>query len=531
MSNNCREMFPSHENDIPERFTRDIPVVFDQYLIGGRLRSWDGSFREVCSPVCVRTRTGTVQKVIGMYPLMTERESCEALSAAVGAYDYGRGTWPAMSLGQRIEQVEELVSGMLAYRDRITTLLMWEIGKSYHDAQHEFDRTVHYVRDVVGAFRDMSAKPPRIVEEHGIVGRIGESPLGVVLCIGPFNYPLFETFTALVPALLAGNTVIFKLPRYGALIYQPLLEVLAGLFPAGVVNMISGEGRVIIPSLLASGQVDGFAFIGTSEVASFLRGLHPKPHRLRCILGLEAKNPAIILADADLETAVKECLSGALAFNGQRCAALKIFFVHVTIMEEFLNRLSGAVENVKCGMPWDDGVMVTPLVEPGKPVYLKELTKDAVGHGAMVVNEKGAITDSTFFYPAILSPVTSSMRIYREEQFGPLIPVVPFNDIDKVIRYVQDSNYGQQASVFGRDMDEIALVANFLTNHVSRVNINCQCQRSPDTTPFTGRKDSGEGSLSVSDAITAFTVPSFISARDTEENRKIVEVTSRMKNG
>ena len=244
------------------------------------------------------------------------------------------------------------------------------------------------------------------------------------------------------------------------------------------------------------------------------------------MLGLEAKNPAIVLADADLDTTVRECLSGALAFNGQRCAALKMLFVHTSIVEEFLGRFSDALENVKCGMPWGSDVVVTPLVEPGKPSYLKELVEDAVGHGARVVNKGGAAVNHTFFYPAILFPVAPSMRIYHEEQFGPVIPVVPYGDINEPMRYVQDSNYGQQASIFGKDKDAVARLTNFLVHQVSRVNINCQCQRSPDTAPFTGRKDSAEGSLSVSDAVTAFTTPSFVSARDTEANREIVEAAT-----
>jgi glyceraldehyde-3-phosphate dehydrogenase (NADP+) len=526
MEKNYWDTFFPLEKDIPETLAKELPVFLDRYLVGGTLRTWEGSFRGVFSPVLVRSDGGIARKIIGRYPLMTEKESLEALNAARGAFDYGRGLWPAMSIGQRIKRMEKLVSGLAVSGDRITKLLMWEIGKSRQDAQHELDRTIHYAKGVIDVFRRMGDKPLRVVEEHGIVGRLDRTPLGVVLCMGPFNYPLFETFTALVPALLAGNTVVFKLPRYGALIYHPLIEVLRDSFPAGVINMISGDGRKIIPPMLASGLIDGFAFIGTSGVASFLRGLHPKPQRLRCVLGLEAKNPAIVLADADLEVTVRECVSGALSFNGQRCAALKMFFVHTSIIDEFMSRFSEAVRVVKCGMPWDDAAVVTPLVEPGKPVYLRELVEDAVLHGARVVNEKGATVNNTFFYPAILYPVNPSMRIYREEQFGPVIPVVPYRDLDEPIRYVQESNYGQQASIFGRNKDELTRLTDFLVHQVSRVNINCQCQRSPDTAPFTGRKDSAEGSLSVSDAATVFTTPSLISARDTELNREIVEVVT-----
>jgi len=503
----------------------ELPVILDRRLISGSLRAWNGPFREVFSPVCVRTDTGVTRKAIGKYPLMTEKESLEALDAALGAYDHGRGLWPAQPAAARIESAEKLISGLTALRDLITKLLMWEIGKTVRDAQHEVDRTIRYASDVLDVFRKADREPYSVVEEQGIVGRIGKAPLGVVLCMGPFNYPLFETFTALIPALLAGNTVVFKLPRYGALTYHPLLETLRDSFPPGVINMVSGEGRNIIPPILASGLINGFAFIGTSGVASYLRGLHPKPQRLRCVLGLEAKNPAIVLPDADLDVAVRECRAGALSFNGQRCAGLKIFFVHESIAEEFVSRFAEAVDGTKCGMPWEDDVIVTPLVEPGKPAYLKGLMEDAIRSGARIVNEAGGFTDNTFFRPAVLYPVSSSARIYHEEQFGPVMPVVPYRDLDEPMRYVQESDYGQQASIFGRDKAVVTRLVKFLVHQVSRVNINCQCQRSPDTAPFTGRKDSAEGSLSVSDAVAAFTAPSLVSARDTGSDREIVEAT------
>ena len=513
-------VFPG-EAEIPEEMAGEVPVALCRYLSGGVVKSWEGPFRDVFSPVCVRTDSGIVPKRIGKYPLMTEKESLEALYAAHGAYDNGRGQWPAMSPGQRIGHMERFIAEMVLRRDRITRLIMWEIGKTQEDARKEFDRTVNYVRGTIRVIRGLAEEPPRIVREHAIIGRIGRAPLGVVLCMGPFNYPLFETFTALAPALLAGNTAVFKAPRFGSLLFDPLLDLFREAFPPGVVNSVFGEGKQIIPPLLSTGMVDILAFIGTGAVAAYLRGLHPKPHRLRCVLGLEAKNPAVVLADADLDSTLKECVAGALSFNGQRCAALKIFFVHASIVQEFLDRFSAALGELKCGMPWEENVVVTPLVEPGKPQYLRGLIKDAMAHGASVVNGGGGITSGTFFYPALLYPVTSQMRIYHEEQFGPVIPIIPFDDPGDPVRYVTASNYGQQASIFGKDREVVARLVGCFTHQVSRININCQCQRTPDAAPFSGRKDSAEGSLSVSDPVTPFTSPFFISARDTEMDRSV----------
>ena len=128
----------------------------------------------------------------------------------------------------------------------------------------------------------------------------------------------------------------------------------------------------------------------------------------------------------------------------------------------------------------------------------------------------------SFFYPALLYPVSPAMRVYGEEQFGPLVPVVPYDDIREPIEYVVNSNYGQQASIFGRDAGQLALLVDSLVNQVCRININSQCQRSPDTFPFNGRKDSAEGTQSVSDALRIFSIRIVVSARETEENREII---------
>lgn len=149
-------------------------------------------------------------------------------------------------------------------------------------------------------------------------------------------------------------------------------------------------------------------------------------------------------------------------------------------------------------------VSITPLPEPNKTDYLTGLINDAVKKGAKVMNPNGGVFNKTVFYPAVLYPVNAKMKVYHEEQFGPIVPIVSYKDIETPLKYIQDSPYGQQVSVFGQNPDEIANLIDPLVNQVCRVNINSQCQRGPDSFPFTGRKDSAEGTLSVSDALKVF---------------------------
>ena len=516
-----RTIFPE-EPDIPEKFFLKTPLDQDEYLINGELRRWSAPMQEVFSPVCVATPSGPAPELIGRYPLFAEKEASDALDAAASAYDNGRGLWPTLSVSERIQHVEEFVYRMKEKKEDVVCLLMWEIGKSYKDCEKEFDRTVDYINDTIDALKDLDRVSSRFVIHQGIIGQIRRAPLGVALCMGPFNYPLNETFATLIPALIMGNAVIFKPPKHGVLLYGPLLKAFRDAFPKGVVNTVYGEGKSIIPPLMTSGGVDVLAFIGTSPVADFLKRQHPKPHRLRCVLGLEAKNPAIILPDANLDLCVKECILGCLSFNGQRCTALKILFVHTRVVKTFLTRFSEAIAGLKIGMPWEDNVFITPLPEPGKPAYLGALVEDAKRLGAEIINNAGGTTHETFFYPAVLYPVHNTMRIYREEQFGPVIPVVPFDDIETPIQYIVESNYGQQLSIFGNDAEGIAGLIDPLVNHVCRVNINSQCQRGPDTFPFTGRKDSAEGTLSVSDALRVFSIRTLVAAKETDINKGIL---------
>lgn len=345
------------------------------------------------------------------------------------------------------------------------------------------------------------------------------------MCMRPFNYPQNETFTTLIPTVVMGNTILFKPPKQGMLLFQPLLEAFKKSFPAGVINTVYGRGRDVVPFLMQSGKVDVLALIGSSKVADSLKKMHPKSNRLKSILGLDVKNAAIILPDADMEQTAKEVVAGALSFNGQRCTALKILFVHEDIMERFNRRLVEKVDRLVVGMPWTEAVTITPLAEPGKPAYLQSCIENAVEHGASVINGStdGGTVYHTLMKPAVVYPVNSKMKLYHEEQFGPVVPVVFFHDIQVPVDYVKDSPYGQQVSIFSKDGDTIALLIDMLAGQVGRININSQCQRGPDTLPFNGCKDSAEGTLSIEDALNAFSIDSVVAAKENTGNRQIFE--------
>lgn len=508
-------------NTIPQEHQIKNILNQDTYLVDGILKKWEGPTSQVFSTIT--STQNYAPTLLGTVPVMGEKEANEVVDAATLAFSNGQGLWPTMKVADRIKCMDNFVSQMKETRQEVVQLLMWEIGKSLGDSEKEFDRTVEYIYDTIEHYKQLDRNSARFTKSQGVNAMVRRGPIGVVLCLGPYNYPLNETFSLLIPALIMGNPVIFKPAKHGVLLISPLLEAFRSSFPKGVINIVYGRGREIASPIMKSGKVDILALIGNSMSAIALQDQHPNKNRLRLILGLEAKNPAIVLADADLDLAIQECIAGALSFNGQRCTALKILYVHESIVAEFNKRFAAKVDALIFGNPWEKGVTLTPLPEKEKPAYIQELIDDALQNGASIINEKGGQNSPNFIFPAVLYPVNKQMRVYHEEQFGPVVPIMTFKDIQEPLNDMAESNYGQQVSLFGQDIKTIAPLIDALVNLVCRVNLNSSCQRGPDVYPFTGRKDSAVGTLSVFDALRSFSIRTFVASKDNEYNNDILQ--------
>ena len=498
-----------------------VPKKSDKYLINGDIITWNGAFSQVYSTIS--TVEPYAPTLLGEVPDLTEKEGLEAVAAAHNAFDNGQGIWPTIKVSDRIKCVENFAHQMKATRAEVVHYLMWEIGKSLPDSEKEFDRTVDYIFETIKSYKELNARNAHFSNVQGINAMIRRSPLGVVLCLGPYNYPLNETFTLLIPAIIMGNTVVFKPAKLGVLLIEPLLEIFNQSFPKGVINIVFGRGRALAAPIMQSGLVSVLSLIGNSKAAVALQDLHPNKNRLRLILGLEAKNPAIILSDANMDLTVSECISGSLSFNGQRCTALKLIYVHEAVKDEFLQKFCDKVDQLVFGNPWEKDVFLTPLPEKEKPQYIKALIDDALQKGAKIMNAKGGVVTDNYIYPAVIYPVDASMRLFHEEQFGPVVPVIAFNDIATPLADMSQSNYGQQVSLFGKNSEVIAPLIDALINLVCRVNLNSSCQRGPDVFPFTGRKDSAVGTLSIHDALRSFSIRTFVASKDNAYNNEILQ--------
>jgi glyceraldehyde-3-phosphate dehydrogenase (NADP+) len=506
---------------IPEKYKITSLLHQKTYLVNGELKTWSGETAKVFSTIS--STKEYKHTILGSVPQLGETEALEALDSATAAYDKGQGLWPTMKVEGRIAAMEKFVEQMKTKRAEIVKLLMWEVGKALPSSEKEFDRTVEYIYDTIEDYKQMDRDSAKFEKNSGVHAHVRRGPLGVVLCLGPYNYPLNETFALLIPALIMGNTAVFKPAKYGVLLISPLLEIFRDCFPKGVVNVIFGRGRTLVTPIMKTGKVDVLALIGNSKSANAIQANHPRKNRLRLILGLEAKNPAIVLKDADLDLAISECIAGATSFNGQRCTALKVLYVHEDIVKEFNKRFAEKIDTLKFGNPWEDGVTLTPLPEVDKPDYIQGLIDDATQKGAKIINDKGGERSENYIFPAVLFPVNKEMRVFHEEQFGPVTPIISFSNIDEPLDDMAESNYGQQVSVFGSDAKTLSPLIDTLVNLVCRVNLNSSCQRGPDVYPFTGRKDSAVGTLSVHDALRSFSIRTFLASKDTEYNNAILQ--------
>lgn len=514
-------------------FAEPLCIQGAKKFLSGTVLPFHGETALVTSPMVDHDANEKI--VIGQLAQMSQQDSVGAVQSASSAWNNGQGEWPQMAAADRIAIFRNIITSLKERREEIIQLLIWEICKTTKDATTEFDRTMEFMEATIVAYEALLASGCEFKSIGGVYSKVRRSAIGVLLCLGPYNYPFNETYATLIPALLVGNVAILKLPTIGGLAHMLTIDTYAKHLPNGVLNFVSGLGRVTVDPMMKSGLVDMFAFIGSSKAADTIIKEHPFPHRLTVYLGLEAKNVAVVMPDADMNATLTEVLLGSLSFNGQRCTAIKLTMVHSSIADEFVSKLKQKVNELKCGLPWEEGVAITPLPDGAKKVeYLRGLLIDADNKGAKTINfdegggnvissQKTKYTSASLFKPAVVYPVTSDMRLWQEEQFGPIVPVAVYSDVSQVIEYFRTSHYGQQAAIFTKDADSAAPLVDILSTTVGRININTQCSRGPDVLPFSGRRSSSLGTLSINEGLTMFSIATVIAGKDNEANRSVLD--------
>ncbi|MFA7255071.1 MAG: NADP-dependent glyceraldehyde-3-phosphate dehydrogenase [Candidatus Omnitrophota bacterium] len=436
--------------------------------------------------------------VVGEVPAMSRDEADEFLKSAAAA----QKTWATVPVSERAAMLHKAADILLREKETIASVLVREIAKNRKSSLSEVTRTadlIHFTAEegkrVTGESISSGAFPGFSETKLSIMNRV---PLGVVLAIAPFNYPINLAASKIAPALVAGNAVVFKPPTQGAISALHLARVFceAGL-PAGVLNVITGQGRAIGDHLVSHPLVNMVAFTGSSKVGKHIASIvGMKP----LLLELGGKDAAIVLEDADLPLTAAHIVAGAFSFSGQRCTAVKRILVLEPVADTLIAELLPLVKKMTVGRPEEDAD-ITPLISTEAADFVQELIEDAIQKGAKLL--VGNKREKNLIYPTLFDRVTVDMRVAWEEPFGPVLPILRVKTVEEAIRITNESEYGLQASVFTENVDSAFRIGAQLD--VGTVQVNGKTERGPDHFPFIGVKSSGMGTQGIRYSIEAMT--------------------------
>lgn len=435
---------------------------------------------------------------LGSVPAMSPEEVDYVYASAKAA----QPAWRALSYAERAAILHKAADILVRDAEKIGAVLSKEIAKGYKSAVSEVVRTAEIINYAAeeglrmegevlegGSFEAASKKKIAIVRRE---------PVGLVLAISPFNYPINLAGSKIAPALISGNVVALKPPTQGSISGLLLAEVFAEAgVPAGVFNTITGRGSVIGDYIVEHKAVNYINFTGSTPIGENigrLAGMRP------IMLELGGKDSAIVLEDADLDLAAKNIVAGAFGYSGQRCTAVKRVLVMNTVADELVAKVTELTKALTVGMPEDDAD-ITPLIDTKAADFVEGLIKDALDKGAKATTD--VKREGNTIYPAVFDNVTTDMDLAWEEPFGPVLPLIRVNSVEEAIDLSNQSEYGLQAAVFTNNFPLAFKIAEQL--EVGTVHINNKTQRGTDNFPFLGAKKSGAGTQGVKYSIEAMT--------------------------
>lgn len=411
-------------------------------------------------------------------------------------------SWAEMPLDSRSKSIELAASALEANVDELSDLLVMEIAKSKKDARDEVIRTADFMhhtakeaKTIVGEsqFSDAFARQNR--NKLSVSYRV---PLGVVLAIPPFNYPINLGLSKIAPALVTGNAVVLKPPTQGSVVCTRVVEILteSGI-PSSALATVTGRGSKIGDYLVEHSGIDMISFTGSTEVG---RDLAKKAGMVPLMLELGGKDAAIVLSDANLNSAATNIVGGAFSYSGQRCTAVKRVLASQDIADDLVKIMSKKISALSVGDP-RDRCTITPLINLDAAIRAEELIQDAISKGAKLIT--GGSREGSLVQPTLLDFVTTDMDIAWVEPFAPVLPILRVKNAAEAVEISNQSEYGLQGAIFSRNIDAAILISMQL--EVGTVQINGRTARGPDHFPFIGTKSSGMGAQGIHHSIEAMT--------------------------
>ena len=470
--------------------------IYRNYVGGDWVIADDSKLIEIYSPID--------DSLIGKVSAMNKAEVDKAIRIAKENVD----EWKKVPVSEKADMLYKAAEILEEQKDKIVDILIREVAKDRKSAVSEVLRTADLIRftadtakNIKGEYIEGDLFPGYKKNKVAVVKR---EPLGVILAISPFNYPINLAASKIAPAIVAGNTVVLKPATQGSISALHLVKVfeMAGI-PKGVINTITGRGSEIGDYVVTHPEISMVNFTGSTEVGC---GIASKVSMIPLLMELGGKDPAIVLKDADLEKTASQIVAGAFSYSGQRCTAVKRILVEDEVADELVELLKNKIEKLKVGSPLEDDVTIVPLIDDKSADRIEEFIKDSRDKGAKLVT--GGKREGRIIYPTLFDNVTLDMILAWEEPFGPILPVIRVKDNDEALKIANESKYGLQASVFTRSIDDAYYLANNL--EVGTVQINNKTERGPDNYPFLGVKASGIGTQGIGESILSMTRPKVI---------------------
>jgi succinate-semialdehyde dehydrogenase/glutarate-semialdehyde dehydrogenase/succinyl-CoA reductase len=396
-------------------------------------------------------------EVLASFEASTEKEVEHAVQKARKAVP----VWSSLSIDERCSYVREFLKKLRSSKKEFAELITKEMGKAIKESEDEIEGAVADMEWFLSATRDAVEPENTGLKQKGMAGHIFFEPVGVVGVITPWNFPLGTPIWKVIPALLTGNTLVFKPSELSTLCSDKIhaLFEAAGL-PKNVMNMARGGGS--IGKILVESSVDMISFTGSSAAGKDVYS-RASAGMKKVVLELGGSDPFIAFGDAPLNSVVKTAVFGRFFNCGQVCTAAKRILVQREIFEDFVDGFVKEAGKLKVGDPLDRKTDVGPLVSGKQLETLEGQVKDAISKGVKLLLGGKRLPGKGFFYePTVLSQVKPGMRVFEEEVFGPVASIMPFNGKEDAIRIANSNQYGLGASVWTRNMELAEEVASRL---------------------------------------------------------------------
>ena len=430
-------------------------------------------------------------EVIGIFPKSSSEDVEDAIDAAKKSYPQWSNT-PAPKRGEIIRRAGEI---MVRRKEELARLMTMEMGKILKETRGDVQEGIDTAFYAFGEGRRLfgHTTPSELSNKIAYTMR---RPIGVWGVITPWNFPIAIPTWKIFPAILTGNTVVFKpatdTPASAAKFVEILAE--AGV-PDGVVNLVFGSGAEVGETLINHTEIKGISFTGSSEIGRRI-GETTGKHLKRCSLELGGKNAQIVMPDANLELALEGVLWGAFGTTGQRCTATSRLILHEDVYDKFIEMLVERTKKIKIGYGLDETVEMGPMINERQINTVEYYINIGKEEGAKMIYGGERYTENDcdkgwFFNPTIFIDVTPDMRIAQEEIFGPVLSVIKISSLKQAIEVINRTKYGLSSSIYTQDVNNAMLAAEHIEAGITYVNgptIGAECHL-----PFGGVKDTGNG--------------------------------------